>query len=187
MASNLNILKLVQAAAVVLKSDPHGRLPYIRLLKLLYIVDREAMRETGRPVTYDRAVAMEHGPVLSSTYDFIKGEHIEADEWEQFIRTDGFTAELVKSPGTAELSRWEICKIHQVVTHYLGVDHWDIVKETHLFPEWLSHQPDQNHLSVPIPRVDILAAVGHGAEAAEVEEEIIERTELARMLARLDQ
>jgi hypothetical protein len=44
----------------------HGdRMEYVRLLKLLYIADREMMAEAGAPVTGDRAVAMDHGPVLS--------------------------------------------------------------------------------------------------------------------------
>jgi hypothetical protein len=34
--------------------------------KLLYLADRESLKKTGRPITGDRVVAMEHGPVLRS-------------------------------------------------------------------------------------------------------------------------
>lgn len=37
---------------------------YLRMLKLLYLADRESLKETGHTITGDRVVAMEHGPVL---------------------------------------------------------------------------------------------------------------------------
>jgi Protein of unknown function (DUF4065) len=60
---------------------------YVRLLKLLYIADREMMAEAGAPVTGDRAVAMDHGPVLSHVYDLVKGKAARAREWAHLIRT----------------------------------------------------------------------------------------------------
>ena len=42
---------------------------YLKLLKLLYIVERTALLRWGRPVTFDRFVSMPHGPVMSRTYD----------------------------------------------------------------------------------------------------------------------
>jgi uncharacterized phage-associated protein len=66
----------------------HGdRMEYVRLLKLLYIADREMMAEAGAPITGDRAVAMDHGPVLSHVYDLVKGKAARAGEWAHSIRT----------------------------------------------------------------------------------------------------
>jgi uncharacterized phage-associated protein len=65
--------KSLQAAGVLLHLEG-GRMPYMRLLKLLYIADREMLAETAKPVTGDRAYAMKNGPVLSHVYALIKGE-----------------------------------------------------------------------------------------------------------------
>ena len=63
--------KAAQAASVLL--DRHeGRMPYIKLLKLLYLADREALIETGLPITGDRFVSLKFGPVLSRVLDLIK-------------------------------------------------------------------------------------------------------------------
>ena len=65
--------KIVEAAAVLLRSSQHGRMGRLRLLKLLYIADRESLRETGRPIVGTKLVAMDLGPVHSEVYDLIKG------------------------------------------------------------------------------------------------------------------
>jgi uncharacterized phage-associated protein len=44
---------------------------YIKLIKLLYLADREALLRWGRPITTDRHVSMPKGPVVSQIYDLI--------------------------------------------------------------------------------------------------------------------
>src|SRR6266481_4115650 len=114
MAIRLNIPKAIQAASVLLKTDRCKRMSYLRLIKLLYIADRESLKETGRKITRDRTVAMKNGPVLSGIYDLIKGRHEAADEWSQKIRKDGYQVELVDDPGSGQLSRYEIKKLREV-------------------------------------------------------------------------
>jgi len=46
---------------------------YLKLMKLLYLADRESMRRNGRPISGDRYVSMDHGPVLSQTLNLING------------------------------------------------------------------------------------------------------------------
>lgn len=181
MAARLDIPKVVQAGAIILQTDRHGRMPYIRLLKLLYLVDRESLQERGWPVTGDRVVAMQHGPVLSGTYDLIKGEHIRTQEWARFIRTDGFHAEMITFPGTGELSRWEIAKIHEVVARHSLVDDWALIEHLHEeLPEWRQHQPEGTG-SNPIPLGDILRAVGRGEDAEQIQADLDAREGLRRL------
>ncbi len=47
----LKVLKTIQAIGVLLRSDGVKRMNYMRLLKLLYMADRESLCETGRPIT----------------------------------------------------------------------------------------------------------------------------------------
>ena len=51
--------KALQAAGVLLSLDG-DRMERIRLLKLLYIADRELLAETGRTITGDRKETPEH-------------------------------------------------------------------------------------------------------------------------------
>ena len=78
---------------------------YLRLLKLLYIADREWLAETGESITGDRVYAMKQGPVLSTLYDLIKGNGTRAGEWDDFIHTDGYAVELVADPVEASCPR----------------------------------------------------------------------------------
>lgn len=56
--------KATEAAARLLKLRG-GAMSHMKLIKLLYLLDREAYVRWGRPVTYDTYVSMPHGPVLS--------------------------------------------------------------------------------------------------------------------------
>src|ERR1035437_9322409 len=74
----------VTEAAVFLLELRGGCMHYIKLLKLLYIADRQAFSEWGIPITNDNYVSMDNGPVLSQKYNLIKdggrfwSEHISA-------------------------------------------------------------------------------------------------------------
>src|SRR5271155_4089348 len=68
----LKVLKTIQAIGVLLRADGVKRMNYMRLLKLLYMADRESLRETGRPITGGPVTAMERGPVLEEVYDLIR-------------------------------------------------------------------------------------------------------------------
>ncbi len=43
-----------------------------RIVKLIYLADKEHLNRFGRPITFDRMVAMENGPVPSTTYSLLK-------------------------------------------------------------------------------------------------------------------
>src|SRR5438876_12443906 len=78
--------RTTQAAARLLKRRG-GRMPYLSLIKLLYLADRKALLELGRPISYDLFVSMPHGPVLSRTLDLITGEPDPKDPsyWRKYI------------------------------------------------------------------------------------------------------
>lgn len=43
-----------------------------RIVKLIYLADKEHLNRFGRPITYDTMVAMKNGPVPSMTYGILK-------------------------------------------------------------------------------------------------------------------
>jgi len=52
------------------------QLDQYKLVKLLYLADREHLRRFGRPITFDKYVAMEFGPVASCAYDIVRGKKV---------------------------------------------------------------------------------------------------------------
>lgn len=154
-----SIEKTIQASAVLLKTEPARRMTRLRLLKLLYIADRESLSERAREITGDRPVAMENGPVLSTTYRLIKGEDFLARRWEEFIRNEGRDLLLASDPGVGELSRFEIAKLHAIAERFRDQDDWHVAEYTHEFPEWSKNRPAKGS-SNPIPLEDLLSATG---------------------------
>ncbi|MAM63872.1 Panacea domain-containing protein [Maritimibacter sp. UBA3975] len=43
-----------------------------KLVKLLYLADRAHFQRFGRPITFDKYVAMQFGPVASNAYDMVR-------------------------------------------------------------------------------------------------------------------
>ena len=95
MTFRFRSLKTTQGAAVLLALDGHS-MDRMRLIKLLYIADRELLAESGRTLTGDRAVAMKNGPVLSRVYDLIKGIAVPAEDWGRYLRSEGYKVVLVE-------------------------------------------------------------------------------------------
>jgi len=152
----------------------------IRLLKLLYIADRECIRLTGRPITGDRVAAMEHGPVLSCVYDCIKGECGELLEWEKFFISEGIEVRMKEPPGLGELSRFEIETLQRVAHERADKDEWQIVAETHAFPEWQANNAGKSSKTIPFEA--ILEAVGRAGQADAILREAEARADIARLL-----
>ena len=180
MSFRFELAKTVQAAALLLSREPAQTTEYLRLLKLLYIADRESLKETRRPITGDEVSAMEYGPVLERTYDLIKPE-CKVDGWKKFIETNGYDVHLVGDPGKGQLALYERKKLADVSHRYK--DHtWKQLSDlTHDFPEW--HNPGKT--SIPIPLRSILKALGlNGETARQIENERFDEWQLDHILGR---
>jgi uncharacterized phage-associated protein len=174
MTFRFDFEKTLQAAGVLLDLDG-PRMDRLRLLKLLYIADRELLAETGRTLTGDRALAMKHGPVLGRVYDLIRGESSRAGEWGRSIHSDGRSVVLRDDPGRGELSRREVEKLTELTDRYRNVDDWALSEATHDFPEWSRNYAADG--PIPIPWEDALSAQGRADLV-----EIVEREEATRRL-----
>lgn len=158
------------AVAALFLERAGGRLPYLKLLKLLYLADRRALDLYGSPITGDSYVSMKHGPVLSGTYDIIKATHEEATPgqlgafWRSHIGRRDFDVELL-TPTPSVLSPADRDIAEQVHEEFGGLDTWQLAERTHLLPEW--RNPGTG--AVPIDCEDILVALGKSkAEADEL-------------------
>ena len=159
MIFHFNITKTIQASVVLLKTESARRMSRLRFLKLLYIADRESLTDRARSITGDRGIAMDHGPVLSNTYNLIKGEDYLSTDWEKNVRNEGREIVLVSDPGVGALSRYEIAKLHDVAQRYQDQNDWDVAEVTHTFEEWIKNKPRKGSSKI-IPEDDILTATG---------------------------
>ena len=93
----------------------------MKLIKLMYIIDRTALLRWGYSVTGDAYVAMKHGPVLSRTLNNIREQREESD----------FGA----------LSEAEIELVEEVVAQHGHKSAKQLRDYMHTFPEWSDPSP----------------------------------------------
>lgn len=160
-------------AAAFLLFRAGGRLPLIKLVKLMYLAERLSLQRYGEPLTGDRLVAMTHGPVLSMTYDHINGALPSVEGgWETWIADRAGhvvalrDASKIRSPeqDLLRLSDSDVEVLGEVWEQFGHWDRWDLVKYTHsdACPEW--EDPDGS--SRPISYESLFTKLGYTAEQA---------------------
>jgi uncharacterized phage-associated protein len=171
MIPRFNERRATEAAARFLKLRG-GRMSYLKLIKLLYLLDREALLRWGRPVTTDRYVSMDNGPVVSRIYGLIREEPAPGTDtvWRHYISTpQEYEVSLLAEPETDELSRAEQALIEEIFGKFGNMTRWDLVRISHELPEW----QDPNGSAIPIQYRDILRAGNKTeSEIAAVEAEL---------------
>lgn len=157
-----NERKATEAAAFLLRLRG-GRMHYLKLIKLLYLADREALLRWGIPITTDRYVSMDNGPVTSRIYDLIVDE-VEKPFWSQYLSAPAdYQVSLIREAPMDQLSRAEEALLRDVFERYGRMYRFDLVKYVHTLPEW----KDPAGSAIPISIHDILKAGGVSAEDAE--------------------
>jgi uncharacterized phage-associated protein len=183
-----NERKAAQIAAWFLRRQG-GRMAHLKLIKLMYLADRQAMDEYGFPITGDLAVSMPHGPVLSMTLNYVNGD-IESGEdgWEAWIsdRADHEIALRERPAGRDaldELSDADIGVLETTWRRFGAMTKWQLRDYTHDHcPEW----QDPQGSSIPIPYERIFEALGRSKEAAaQLAERIKEQQAVERTFAAL--
>lgn len=171
--------RTTQAAARLLGLH-RAPMPYLKLIKLLYLADRQALLELGRPISYDLFVSMPHGPVLSRTYDLILGEPENDSYWRRYISPpEGYDVSLIAPAPNDQLSPAQEAILDDVNRRFGWMDKWALRDLTHQLPEY--HDP--NGSSVPINLTEILLAQGVSeADARAILEEIGAETYAERWL-----
>jgi len=200
--------KAAQMAAYLLHKAG-GRMPHMKLMKLMYLADRSCYRHFDRPMSKDTAVSMDYGPVLSKTYDLMKGK-TKSDAWSGYISPiENNEVSLVVELGTLEclrgrirslerlrgrirsldgtgthrlgkLSRADMQVLDEVYSQYGDISPFSLSELTHEFPEW----QNPHGSSLPIPAGAILQAVGKEPDVIEqIVEELEERDALEVALA----
>ena len=185
MVFSFNIQRTLQAIAALLHFHGTKEMSYLRMLKLLYIADRESLKKTGQPITGDHVVAMKHGPVLSGVYDLVKGEHSAWPLWSEYFRKVGYRIEMVKDPGNGKLSKYDISKLRELAKRYEDHNEWEMVEIVHTFDEWKRNDPGDS--SKPIPLEHILEAIGRLGDRDAIVQEARDQEAFDRLFAGVTQ
>lgn len=178
--------KAAQMAAYLLsKSD--DRMPHLKLMKLLYLSDREAITRLGIPISGDRFVSMDHGPVLSMTLNLMDGD-VESSPggWVDWISDKENNEVSLRHPVTREaldeLSDAELDVLDGVWKQFGHMGKWQIRDYTHTLPEW----KNPHGSSLPLEHKEVFKAVGYKeSDANELGDEVEARRRIDCLFSRL--
>lgn len=166
-----NERKAAQMAAFFLHQSG-GKLEVLKLMKLLYLADRQAMDWYEQPISGDRMVSMPNGPVLSRTLDLMNGSRPTVEDGWQCWVADRESYEVALQPCHLEngelylgaLSQAEIEVLNAVWANFGGMGKYDLVDYTHdRCAEW----KDPCGSSRPISYADVFLALGRDRGEAE--------------------
>lgn len=165
-----------------------GKLDVLKAVKLVYLSDRESIKLWGAPVMDEQHVSMPHGPVNSSTYSYLNGEHdLAACGWSDYLEDRAHHVVAVNNgvgiDDLDELSDADIASMDAVWDRFGHMDKWQIRDWTHdrnNIPEW----EDPHGSSRPIPLERIMTLVG--IENADAQAELVkDQRRIGQILASL--
>jgi uncharacterized phage-associated protein len=165
--------RAAQVAAYFLHKG-NGRMPLLKLMKLMYLAERLSFKKFGEPLVGDKLVSMDHGPVLSRTYNYINGMVLSVEGgWESWISDrEGHDValrdpSLIRSPeqDLLELSESDLEVLGEVWQEFGHWDRWKLRDYTHDHcPEW----EDPHGSSTPIDYERLFKALNFSVEESEV-------------------
>jgi uncharacterized phage-associated protein len=152
-----NEAKATEVAAHLVERSGNT-LSHLALMKLLYVVDREALRRWERPVVGGKYCSMKHGTIISEVLDLMRRiEGLdESSKWTEHLTKVGNEMHLIDHCPASSLSPGELRLVDEVFERFGRVNKWDLRDLTHRFDEW----EDVGQSSKPIRVETILEAVG---------------------------
>jgi uncharacterized phage-associated protein len=157
MASGFNARKAAQVVAYFANKSPNLRLNVLKAMKLVYLADRESLRQTGFPILDDDRFSMPHGPVNSMTLRLANGE-LEDASWSELIEDRSSHELSVTDAGQAcdwdELSEAELQCLDKVWQEFGHMDRFALRDWTHdpkNIPEW--EDPNGSAFPIPVRRI----------------------------------
>ena len=115
----------------------------MKLLKILWLSDRLHAQRYGSTITGDTYVAMPLGPVLSETYDILKGIVYQTESIKYISQTsDKYSVKILAKPNLDELSETEIEVADDVIANFGNLSGFKLSEIFHDFPEWKEHEGD---------------------------------------------
>jgi len=152
-----------------------GKENYTKILKLMYLADRQLYIENGESITGDRVIAMGKGPVLKNVYDLIKGR-ITCSIWNSLIELDERDIKLIGDT-LPENPKRIVDILDKIFEKHGKKTYGQLIDYTHELPEWIKAP-----LNTDIMPKDILAAVGKTEPEIEI---ALKRTRMLNEMRRM--
>lgn len=162
--------KTTQVAAL-LAQNCGGEIDLYKLVKLIYLIDRKALKRWGRSVTFDRPFNIPLGPTPSETYALahapLHGEH-----WPKSfsaLQLGRIIKLLTPHTEIDELSQAEIDLVQDIFREFGRKSFGELKSYVHALPEFR----DPGESSEPIGWDTLLRAVGwKGEDLEEIKREL---------------
>lgn len=151
--------KAAEATACLLRREKNRQMHFYRLLKLLYVADRESIREIGRPIVGGGYVVTDRGPMHSAMLELIEGSDAESPHWLTMFRRERYEIEMIRDAGSGNLSKHEIETLNRVAIQYQDKDDFEVREITRGFQEVASDSAVRGPAD-RIPLEEIVNAVG---------------------------
>lgn len=140
MNFRFNLAKATEAACLFLERGG-GEMNVMKLVKLLYLLDRLSLDIRGIPVCGGDYLSMRNGPVTSEILDLINAGRLvgEADQsWERCISDrKNHDVKLDRMPPREHLSDSEVELLRAVWDEHGGKNQWELVEWCHAHcKEW---------------------------------------------------
>ncbi|MGB8356538.1 MAG: Panacea domain-containing protein, partial [Chthoniobacteraceae bacterium] len=115
-----------------------GKADYLRIIKLIYLADRDSIIKRGVPIVGGKYYSMRKGPVIGEVMCFVN--QMSAPGWREYITPrSGNTINLLKVPEYSSLSPAELEILDAVVAEHLEQSTDDLVKWCHQFCNEYEH------------------------------------------------
>jgi uncharacterized phage-associated protein len=183
MNFRFNIEKATEAACLFLDRSG-GQMNIMKLVKLLYLLDRLSLDRRGIPVVVGDYLSMRNGPVTSEVLDLVNAGRLVGERdrrWEQCIsdRTN-HEVKLEQMPGREHLSDAEVKLVDEIWQEHGGRNQWQLVEWCHSHcKEWA---PVTNGCA-PIAVEQVGIALGKSsAQVNRLRQEAIELNQLDEIL-----
>lgn len=179
--------KAAEVAAYFLsKSD--GQLAILKLMKLMYLAERESFKQHHFPIIGDYLVSMPHGPVLSLTYDRLNGNCRNTYMRELLSDKENYNISLKPNISMDRdlkyLSKDDQDILEDVWNEFGHMGKWEIRDYTHNggCPEWT----DPNGSSIPITYRDLFKALEFDEQtASSIEDYLTEESDIDSFFSNL--
>lgn len=164
-------LRKADQVAAFFAQKAGGKINILKLIKLIYLAERESMDRYDHVMLNDHFLSMKHGPVLSTTLDYLNGrldKKIEQSlpKSERFIKgRENHDASLTDEyrnttdDDLLDLSKADITVLTDMWQQHGDKNQFELAELTHfLCPEW--KKPTMFEKSSPIPYEKILTVLG---------------------------
>lgn len=167
---------IIQIVGWLLKLN-NGSMNYIKLVLLMYIVDKKALKDYNYSISNDNIVLMKNGPVLYNTYNLIKhtGDNVDIkglNEWNKYFVKTGYDLSFkenikdkinnILSDDVLWLSDADIEIIEEVYKQYKDYIYSDIINLMHdeaQFPEIKWKQAKIYSTGIPIDFITLMKSL----------------------------